>query len=216
MQMLIVRMLVIAAAMLCAACSTSRSFAPRESRNGTGPTGMPAAVYAMPSAMQGDVRLWSDGARRSSPEGMEERTELLLGIEIENSGDAPIRVAPEDVVVRAVVGEKGTFEARAAEAVAVEGAPPLSAVEAAPRTTARVGFLFVVDGAMPRDIESFEAHWRARGAGDASYAQVTPFVAYVPEPNRYAWRDPWPYWGMGFGYWGYGYPCRYPYPYRWR
>jgi len=74
----------------------------------------------------------------------------------------------------------------------------------------------VVDGAMPRDIESFEAHWRARGAGDASYAQVTPFVAYVPEPNRYAWRDPWPYWGMGFGYWGYGYPCRYPYPYRWR
>lgn len=207
MRMLSARIVIVAVASLCAACSSSRNFAPRESRNGTGPTGAPAAVYPLPAPMHGDVRVWSDGARRSAPEGMPERTELLLGIEIENTGDAPVRVQPEDVSVRAVVGDNATFVARAAETVAVEGTPPLAAVEAAPGATARLGLLFVVDAGMPREIEAFEVHWRAR-SGDGNYAQVTPFVAYVPEPNRYAWREPWPWWGYGFGYWGYGYPYR--------
>ncbi len=207
--MLSARRIPTVAALLCAACASSRNFAPRENQNGTGPTGAPAAVYPLPAPMRGDLRLWSDGARRSAPDGIPERTELLLGIEIENTGDAPIRVQPEDVVVRAVVGADAAFAARAAEAVAVDGAPQLAAIEATHGATARLGLMFVIDAAMPRDIQAFEVHWRV-SSGDASGAQVTPFVVHVEDLRSLTWRDPWPWWGPGFGYWGYGYP------YRWR
>lgn len=184
-------------ASLCS-CSTGRMFAPREARNGSGPTGMQAAVYPLPQPFSGEVRVWCDGGRRATPAGGEERTELLLGFEIENVGATPIRLDPANVRVRAVAVEGGRVEAD-------QATPVPAAVEAAPGSTGALGLCFVVQGgAMPRAIEGFELHWRVDGDGSAAYAQVTPFQTWVPEPaSRYYWRDPWPWWGFGFGYAGY-------------
>ncbi len=188
---------------LLASCTSNRMFAPRESRNGSGPTGMQAAVYALPSPGQGEVRLWCDGARRNTPPGGEAQTELMLGFEIENPGSVPLRLDPQNVHVRAVVSEGGRSEARALL--------PLPAVAVAePGTTASLGIAFVIDGGLlPRSVEGFELHWRIEAAdGSGSYAQVTPFQTWLPDPpSRYYWRDPWPWWGFGFGYSGY-YWCR--------
>lgn len=184
--------------LLATACSSGRMFAPREARNGSGPTGMQAAVYALPQPFAGEVRLWCDGGRRATPEGGEERTELLVGFEIENVGTVPIRLDPAAVRVRAVAVEGGRAEADPAE-------PAPAAAEALPGSTASLGLCFVVrDGAAPRSIEGFELHWQVEGPDGARYAQVTPFQTWVPEPaSRYYWRDPWPWWGFGFGYSGY-------------
>lgn len=201
MQMLKASLLV--AASVLASCSSNRMFAPRESRNGSGPTGMQAAVYALPSPLAGEVRLWCDGARRTTtPDGVEQ-TELLLGFELENPGSGPLRLDPAHIAVHAVAS--GTDRSEASPLLPL---PPVA--EAAPGTTASLGLAFVLaNGLHPRDVEGFELHWRVEGADPAaSYAQVTPFQTWLPDPpSRYYWRDPWPWWGFGFGYSGY-YWCR--------
>ena len=72
-----------AAALFCllsAACATDRHFAPRENRNGEGPSGEPAAVYALAPPLQGEVRLWSDGAARTEIDG-KDATRVHVGFE---------------------------------------------------------------------------------------------------------------------------------------
>ncbi len=201
MQML--RLASLVAVLLLAGCSSNRMFAPRESRNGSGPTGMQAAVYPLPSPLVGEVRLWCDGARRNTPPDGVEQTELLLGFELENPGNITLRLDPQHIAVRAVASGSARSEARPLL--------PLPAVaEAAPGTTASLGLAFVIDGGIyPRDLEGFELHWRVEGADPSvQYLQVTPFQTWLPDPpSRYYWRDPWPWWGFGFGYSGY-YWCR--------
>lgn len=184
--------------LLATACSSGRMFAPREARNGSGPTGMQAAVYGLPQPFAGEVRVWCDGGRRATPDGGGERTELLLGFEVENTGTAPVRLDPAAVRVAGVVVEGGRAEVVPAE-------PIPAAVVTAPGETGSLGLCFVVVGDVaPRSIEGFELRWQVEGEGEARYAQVTPFQTWVPEPaSRYYWRDPWPWWGFGFGYSGY-------------
>ena len=184
------------------ACASSRLFAPRENLNGTGPQGHPAAVYRLDDSEIGEVRLWSNGARRVElPEGAE--TRLKVGFELENNSKSPMRLDTQAMRVHAVVGSDSAAEELSP--VTVEGP-----VEAAPDRMARVYVEFQPATEVgPRDIRSFEVHWSVLVDG-RRFPQVTPFTIFVPPPMY--WDDD-PYWGWDFraGI-GIGY-APYPYPY---
>ncbi|MGE3171776.1 MAG: hypothetical protein AB7O97_04065 [Planctomycetota bacterium] len=175
------------------ACATNRLFAPRENQNGQGPSGLPAAVYPLPAPARGEVRVWSDGADYDDADGATE-TRLHVGFELENTGDTPLRLGPDAVQVEAI-SAGGPATAR----LLPRGQE--SAAEALPGRTARVDFVYAIDGGTaPRAIEGFDVRWHVQ-AGELDYAQVTPFQKFFPEPRYpYYYHDPWPWFGAGFGY----------------
>lgn len=173
-----------------AACGTSRQFAPRENVNGTGPTGWPAAVYPLAAPAAGEVRLWSDGAVRREIDG-EQVSRLLLGFELENTGTVPLRLDVEQLHVRELRGAGQVLPEL--QPIQVQGSPA-----AEPGGVARVDLEFDPGDVTPRAIDSFQVRWEV-SAGEARYAQVTPFLPWFPEPVY--WDHPYWGWGWGWGHW---------------
>lgn len=173
------------------ACANDRLFAPRENLNGVGPTGRPAAVYAMPAPAAGEVRLWSDGAERRG-EGAAQQTVIRVGFELENLGQEPLVLEPTAVQLDDLASDP----AATLPSPLLLGAP--SPVAAAPGTTARADLEYALVGDVaPRDLVGFRLRWSVR-AGDAVLQQVTPFQVFYPEPADT--HDPWPWWGFGYGF----------------
>ena len=175
---------------LGAACSTDRHFAPRENLNGVGPTGEPAAVYALAPPLQGEVRLWSDGAGRVTADGVD-GTRIHLGFELENTAAVPLVLDPAALQLRSIKGE--TFN--------LESLPPMlldGATTAAPGSTARCDFQFDPGAAvMPQAIAGFEVRWAVQ-LGDQRCTQVTPFAPYFRYYPAPFWDDWWCWDGPGW------------------
>lgn len=196
----------LAVALLGGACSTSRLFAPREQQNGTAASGSPAALYPLgdQTGRRGELRLWSDGARRVEIDDREQ-TRLHVGFELENFTDQPLQLQP-DAVHLSRLNVDG--EMRAGDLAPLQ---VLGQTDAAPGQTARGDFWFDPgQDTMPRQIDGFDVHWRVqRQDGAEAWDQATPFQPFVRAPDPHMW---WGWgWGYGFGYWGYpghGWHCR--------
>lgn len=181
-------------------CWQARYFAPRENRNGTGPSGYAAAVYdvAHPGGVDvsGEVRLWSDGARARFTEAEEEVVDLHVGFELENTGGLPIEIDPESVVVGDLYLD-GRLQ------------PPIKPHEvrgsggAGPGATTRFDLVFRPATTVPRDIDGFEVRFSVRDGIAEMVRQATPFAPERPPNQRVYYAAPGPYWGWGWG-WGYG------------
>jgi hypothetical protein len=177
---------------LAAACATDRRFVPRENHNGFGPGGEPAAVYTLMPPANGELRLWSAGARRVEVDA-QETTRVHIGFELENHGQEPLRFDAEGLRLCAVATDVGQIAEL--QPVRVEGEPTVAA-----GATNRISCLFDPGAAvMPRGIAGFEVRWRVV-LGDQQFAQSTPFAPWYPP-------DPWVYdydWYCGWG-WPYGF-----------
>ena len=180
--------------LFAAGCANHRYFAPRENANGTGPDGHPAAVYAMPPPVQGDVRVWSQGTRMAEDDGVEE-VELRVGFEIENTGTAVLAIEPGSIQCDEVEYTEGTLTA--VRPVATEGVQ-----DAQPGDSTRFDVVFrLPDVRGPRDVDGFTLRFRVTAAGQPLLTQVTPFVPYVIENRHGDWYGGhgW-YWGSSFGF----------------
>lgn len=176
---------------LCTACVNQRDFAPRENRNGEGPTGRPAAVYPVgaPPGL-GEVRLWSSGARGLEVDGVEV-VEIGVGFELENTGAAPLVLDTGSLrCVDVQVGEQSLPELGP---VRVEGSATVS-----PGSRTRVDVAFRPAGVeRARDISAFAVRFRVLAGTETALEQVTPFVPYVRDPgydDDWRWHS---YWGFG-------------------
>lgn len=181
---------------LCTACSNHRYFAPRENRNGTGPGGHPAVVYAVGVPSLGEVRLWSPGTAMVDGDEGGDVVALQVGFEIENTGTVPLAI------------DTGTLRCEDLW-VDDQRAEPLSpvrtegAVEVLPGTSGRLVATFRPPfAARARDVDGFTVRFQVLAAGQPVLAQVTPFVPHIPDDR---WRDdPWFWghsgWGFGFGW----------------
>jgi hypothetical protein len=179
--------------LLLCSCATDRLFAPRENVNGTGPSGMPAAVYQLAPPANGEVRVWSEGAECAELDGGD-ATRLHVGFELENNGSEPLVLESGSVHIEGMATEQGNQPALQPR-IAVR-------TEAPPGKTARLDLEFAVDPeVMPRTIRGFEVHWRVV-AGAEGYSQVTPFQPFIPY-YYYDCCGGWPYYGYGYG-WGFG------------
>ena len=89
--------------LLTAGCWQARYFTPRENLNGTGPDGRPAALYKVQedaaTQSQGDVRIWSAGAKARFVEDDKEVVELHVGFEIENTGKVPLELVVDSLAL---------------------------------------------------------------------------------------------------------------------
>lgn len=202
-----------ALASLAAGCSGARLFAPRENQNGFGPTGQPAAVYALAVVTtageehaRGEVRLWSDGAHATDSNG-DDRTTLHAGFELENTGRAPLSLDLSSLTADLQLAGAG---AGAGDGEPVRGLRPLrtaGAAEAGPGTQSRLDVWFEprrADGtlAAPSDVRAFDLRWSIRAGDTVVLQQVTPFAPYVLEPSPWydPWYDPWHSWHFGLGW----------------
>lgn len=191
---------------LLAGCWQPRYFTPRENLNGSGPDGDAAAVYKIRTAAGesaakvdalveadpesepaiGEVRIWSGGAKTRSTEGGDGMIELHVGFELENNGDAPLRLDLESVGVEELFVD-GQLQDQLSP-VEVKG----SGV-AAPGGSGRVDLLFRPQATYPSDIDAFSVRFLMRDGAGNSVGQVTPF-----EPVR-IWRQQDPGWGYRYG-----------------
>jgi hypothetical protein len=202
---------------LSAACVNQRAFTPREHQNGTGPTGQPAALYALvrpaptpgassePVAGQaaaapvafGELRIWSRGTSRRN-EGGSEQVVLHVGFEIETTAAGPVRLDVDGLRCEDVfVGDR---RVPVLERLRIEGEP-----EVAADATAHVEAWFAVSpDTGPGDVDGFSVRFRVLAGNEPLLQQVTPFVPWVR--RRPQDDDVW-YWGgaWGPGFWGPGY-----------
>jgi hypothetical protein len=178
----------ISCCLLAAACATDRRFMPRENQNGEGPTGEPAAVYQLAAPMQGEVRLWSDGAERTKVGGRE-TTHIHLGFEIVNTAAEPLVFDAAELRLQAIAGDNVHVESLAPAVVGGVTAAP-------PNKTVRCDFQFDPGANVhPRSLSGFEARWTVR-LGDQVATQVTPFRPYYPYYPSPWWDGGW---GCGWG-----------------
>jgi hypothetical protein len=193
-------------ACLLAGCASNRYFAPREALNGTGPSGSPSALYELSEGgnNKGEVRIWSDGARRADVGG-ESTTLVHVGFELENNGNEPLTLAADKLQV----------DDLRADSVHASGLKPRrweGDTTAQPGAVAHCAFWFDPgSGVTPRSISAFSVHWQVQSGAKAVFKQVTPFDPFVADYGYYGY-GPWgpyypPYWygfGYGYGYWGWG------------
>lgn len=188
-----------------AACWSPRYFTPREHVDGSGPGGHPAASYTVPAGEAGapalgEVRVWSTGARALYDENDEEVVRLLVGFELENTGEEPFELDPASLRVEAM--EIDGLLQPSQPPTRIEGNPI-----AMPGTTARFEATFQPATTTPRDIDSFSVRFRVAAGTRTALTQVTPFT---PQLAGGAYRDPYysawgPGWGWGWGWgWGFG------------
>lgn len=186
---------------LCSACANHRWFAPRENRNGYGPEGDPAAVYAIGAPGLGELRVWSSGASGVEIDGAD-AVELRVGFEIENTGTVPLAVDTASVQCDDVwVGDQHT--------TGLQPVRSAGAVEAPAGGSARVEFVFVPPGVQrARAIDGFTVRFAVRTGDKPVMVQVTPFLPWVRDDewrdDRWYWRRSW-WWGPGAGF-GYYHP----------
>ncbi|MCY2955673.1 MAG: hypothetical protein NT107_01405 [Planctomycetota bacterium] len=179
---------------LLGSCTFNQYFAPRENRNGEGPSGAPAAVYPLAIPMQGEVRLWSDGAIHEVVDG-KPVTYLHIGFELENTGAEPLRL----------IAAKLSLEV-AADPMLPSMLPRFDLVpaisvgeqEAKPGRTARCQFQFDLGAdRLPRTVPSCTVRFTAQ-QGEHVVSQVTPFRAFEPPRPVVFFGDSWPCWGASF------------------
>ena len=193
-----------------AGCWQARYFTPRENQNGTGPDGEPAAVYQVQTgadpATQGEVRIWSEGARAFFTDDDREVVELHIGFEVENNGAAALELDADALRCEELMIDGLLQDPLQPYQVIGDGTTP-------PGTTSRIDVLFWPPTTVPRSIEGFSVRFAVRAGEGRRVAQGAPFA---PTPRRVRgqwaydpwWGDPWwgpyggAYWG-GYG-WGYG------------
>ncbi|MBL8750229.1 MAG: hypothetical protein JNK78_13770 [Planctomycetes bacterium] len=181
----------------CTACANQRWFAPRENRNGVGPDGSPAAVYAFGTAPDaerdgGELRVWAAGTRFVPDR--DDEVELVVGFELENHGAEPL--ALDTAALRC--------EAMTTDGQAATGLVPArwtGAAEAPAGGMARIGATFLLPECRhPRDLAQFTLQFRVVANGRPVLVQATPFLPWIPDND---WRDDGWWWGR----------YRYPYGY---
>ena len=161
------------------------------------PDGSPAAVYEVrhdeTTQTQGEIRVWSAGAKAHFTDDDDEVVDLHVGFEIENTGENPLELEADSLGL---------------EEVFVDGylKDPLAPLEvkgsgtAAPGVTTRVDLLFRPPTTYPRDVDSFSVRFVVRDAAGNRVGQLTPFVPDVRADSRRAGP---PGWGWGYGFGGY-------------
>lgn len=186
--------------LLTAGCWQARYFTPRENLNGTGPGGEPAALYKVRESeavqSKGELRIWSAGANARFTDDDQEVVDLHVGFEIENTGDAPLELELESLVLEELFVDGYLQELLAPQSIKGAG-------KAAPGSTTRVDVVFRPKTTYPSDIDSFSVRFMVRDAANHEVAQVTPFVPASRWRNVRTVNDPiWgsPFWG-GYG-WG--------------
>lgn len=191
---------------LTAGCWSPRYFEPRENTNGTGPDGDLAAVYQLKvdenaSATQGEVRIWSEGARALFADDGEEIVELHVGFEVENNGAAPLELDTDALRCEELLIDGTLRDPLAPERVSGSG-------YASPGSTARLDVVFRPPTTYPRAIDGFSVRFAVRDDAGRGIAQVTPFrvARRVSRSVYYGSAFYGPYWGWGglYGGWGWG------------
>ncbi|MFT4511832.1 MAG: hypothetical protein ACI89X_001038 [Planctomycetota bacterium] len=168
-------LLVVPLLLLSAGCWQPRYFIPRENLNGTGPDGNPSAVYAVDGGegaqkqRQGEIRLWSKGAKAHFTDEDEEVVDLHIGFELENTSDAPLGLDVSVVRLEELFVDGYLQDYLEPHEVTGE-------VIAAPGSTARVNMVFRPATTYPAEIDSFSVRFAVRAAKGQLVGQVTPFV----------------------------------------
>lgn len=181
--------------LLCTACWNPRYFAPREYVNATGPGGMPAANYVVPTGAldappAAELRVWSNGAKARFTDDNREVVELHVGFELENNSAIPLQLDLGSIVVEELLLDGVLQKTLVPLRLLGDGA-------ALPKTTARVDAIFEPGTTQPRDVDAFAVRFRVTGDGRELLQQVTPFGPHVRSNDRY--RDSGWGWGFGFG-----------------
>lgn len=181
--------------LLSAGCWSPRYFTPRENLNGTSPDGYPSAVYVVRAAdasSQGEVRLWSGGAKVHSDANDQEIVDLHVGFELENTSDAPLKIDVAAVHVAELYLDGSELGDLTRHSVTGSG-------EAAPGQTARVDVVFRPDVRYPSAVDSFSVRFAVCDVKGQLVEQVTPFVPVRPSRSRFAAHS---YMGVGRYGWG--------------
>ena len=201
------RVAMFAAVMVAGCAASQQQFEPTERVQGRTVEGDKVATYpvTVSTGQVGEANVWSRGAHET--EGDE--SVVHLGLDVRNTGAAPIELRPEEVTLDVFV-ERGKISG-------IKPADPV-ARSFAPGQTGGASLVFPLPhGVSPGDVEALTLNWQGHVA-DQTYAQRTPFVE-EPEPvvypsSPYAPYGPSPYpgpygpwsspWGVGFdyGYWG--------------
>jgi hypothetical protein len=194
-------LLVVSLSLLSAGCWSPRYFTPRENLNGTGPDGHPSAVYAVRAGDtapgdtapgQGEVRLWSGGAKVHYDEDDREVVDLHVGFELENTSDAPLEIDIESLHVAELYLDGRLQGDLTRHSVTGNG-------QAAPGQTARVDVVFRPAASYPSEVDSFSVRFAVRDGQDQWVEQVTPFVPGRPWRSRLTAHSP-----LGFSRYGWG------------
>ena len=194
-------LLVVPLLLLAAGCWQPRYFVPRENLNGTGPDGDVSAVYAVrdrgDGTSQGEVRLWSAGAKAHYAEDDSEVVDLRIGFELENTSDAPFELDVAEVRVEDLYLDGYLQDYLAPHSIT-------GTAKAAPGTTTRVDMVFRPATTYPSDIDSFSVRFAVRDAKGQRVGQVTPFVPGNPWRNRVTVNSGYNSFGWGGFYGGVG------------
>lgn len=180
-----------------AGCWQPRYFAPRENVNGTGPGGHSAAVYRVARSgdtdLDGELRLWSEGARARYAENDEEVVELHLGFELENTGERPFEIDLETLRLEEVFVD-GVLQDPLPPAT-IDGSGYIG-----PGGTSRLDLLFRPGTTYPRSVDGFALRFEVYDEAGDIFEEVTPFGVAA---NRQRGQFVNPGWGYGWG-WGWG------------
>ena len=201
--------LAIAALASFTGCISSRAFVPAEHVTAISPRGGHyAAEYPIIERGQGvgDVKLWSEGARRDASDD-EPRTIVRVGFELENNAQTPLRLDPERLYIEELT--KNGEAAGRVRVTRVEGDPRV-----APGQRRQVIASFALPSSVwPSDVPGYRVAWTV--VGERAHTRETPFLRAV-EPGPDPWRRG-PYYGWYYpGYYRYPgwYGRRWPYGYR--
>jgi hypothetical protein len=203
--------LIVAALMSFAGCVSSRAFMPTEHVTGFSPRGdYYAAEYPIVERGQtvADVKLWSAGAIRDASDA-EPRTTVRVAVELDNHGDAPLRLDPKQLYLEEIP-KPGATPGRTTPA-RIEGETLVQ-----PGQTRKVDVAFDLPRSVwPSDVPGFRVAWSV--VGERVHSRKTPFLRAL-EVGR---TDPWsPYYSPYYG-WYYpglysGYPFYGSWPYLYR
>lgn len=201
--------LIVAALTSFVGCVSSRAFLPTEHVTGLSPRGTYyAAEYPIVERGQSlaEVKVWTSGAVRDASDD-DPRTRVRVGFELNNHGDAPIRLDAERLYLEEMT-ESGGSPGRS-RAAHIDGE-----TQVPPGQTRQVEVSFELPPSVwPSDVPGFRVAWTL--VGQRPHARKTPFLRAI-SPRR----DPYygPGWGWGWYYPYYGYPGFYggwPYRYGW-
>jgi hypothetical protein len=204
-------LLIVAALMSFAGCVSSRAFMPTEHVTGFSPRGdYYAAEYPIVERGQtvADVKLWSAGAIRDASDA-EPRTTVRVAVELDNHGDAPLRLDPKRLYLEEMP-KAGATPGRTTPAQ-VEGDTLVP-----PGQTRKVDVAFDLPRSVwPSDVPGFRVAWSV--VGERVHSRKTPFLRALEVGGN----DPWsPYYSPYYG-WYYpglysGYPFYGSWPYLYR
>lgn len=209
--------LIVAALTSFVGCVSSRAFLPTEHVTGLSPRGTYyAAEYPIVERGQSlaEVKVWTSGAVRDASDD-DPRTRVRVGFELNNHGDAPIRLDAERLYLEEMT-ESGGAPGRS-RAAHIDGE-----TQVPPGQTRQVEVSFELPSSVwPSDVPGFHVAWSV--VGERAHSRKTPFLRAL-DLNRYDPTYPyyggWYFYGSFYGYPGYygGWPYRYYYgwPAPWR